>query len=283
MTLWALVRAFGFQFDGDTAAISAAAAVVFFPLGFQLHDALGAPSLPVIAVLMALVATTVAPFVAPQSLRPTGIAIITAAALALVSIALPPYTAANPRRLNILHVTDERRAQWTVNGLTPQLRRVAPFRADPEMFPWVPQAGFSTAPAPAVGAPLVQLSVDRDLRGASRTVVFAIRSQRAASRVALLFKTDATVESIRINGVVPPAMTRGKLSLAPGWHRAVVRGTEATVEVTMRSTRPIECIALDYVYGLPAAAWRLAAARGASAAVPSDDGDVTITMRHSRI
>jgi hypothetical protein len=131
--------------------------------------------------------------------------------------------------------------------------------------------------------PLVTVAVDRDERSPKRTIAWTVRSQRGASRVALFFRTDAAVDSIRINGIVPPPSTRGRSPFARGWHRAVVRGEHMTVEATMQSAEPIDVVALDYSYGVPPAAAPLIAARDASQAVQSDDGDLTVTVARQRI
>jgi hypothetical protein len=284
LSAWALVRAFGAHFDADVVIATTVAAVILFPFALSLYDGLGAPSLTIIAVLIAFVATTFAAFVVPIPSRIAATAFIAVVACIGISLSLAPYDSENPRRLNVLHVTDDGgKVRWAVNAPTAELGRAAPFRPDAALFPWLRRSTYQTAPAPSVGTPPVEVSIERDDRGAKRTVAWRILSQRAAPRVALLFRTDATIESIRINGRTPPPATRGSLPYAPGWNRAVVRGSEASVEVTMRVSRPIDFVALDYTYGVPPVAPPLIAARNASHGVPSDDGDVTITMRRGRI
>jgi hypothetical protein len=62
-----------------------------------------------------------------------------------------------------------------------------------------------------------------------------------------------------------------------------VRGaSDAVVELVLRDTAPIDAYAIDTSYGLPPAGATLARARDASLAVPTDDGDVSTTLRRVR-
>jgi len=110
---------------------------------------------------------------------------------------------------------------------------------------------------------------------------WTIHSTRAAQRVAIYFTGEPT--SIQINGVTPPPMTRGSLRFVKGWNRAVVRGSDAIVEVKMTKGTPVTYVAADYTYDSPPFAAPLIAARYASTAVPSDDGDMTITRQKGSI
>ncbi|MGZ7079080.1 MAG: hypothetical protein ACXVJT_06675, partial [Thermoanaerobaculia bacterium] len=283
LLIWSLVRAFGLQFEGDIALPAIAAAMVFFPLGLRLHDALGAPSLTVIAVLISLVLTTFAAFSISVSRWIAAIVSVALVASIVISLVLQPYDARHPRRSNVQYFSDGRSAYWIVNAPTSRLRGTAAFQRNSAILPWSRDSRFETAAAPIIGLPQVQLSVERDERLATRTILWRVRSQRMAPRVAIFFRTDAKVVSLRINGVTPPPLTRGSLPLASGWHRAVVRGSEATVEATLASNSVIDVIALDYTYGSPAAAGALVAARNASVAVQSDDGDIMTTATRARM
>ena len=88
-----------------------------------------------------------------------------------------------------------------------------------------------------------------------------------------------------IDGVVPPARTARYVDyLAPGWHRVAVRGAnEARIDLVLRDAAPIDAIVSDSSYGLPSEGTALARARTASTAVPSDDGDLTITTRRAKL
>jgi hypothetical protein len=79
--------------DTTIAALAATgSAVVIFPMGLLLYEALGGPLMPVIAVLIALVAVWIAPLF-------RGAVAVTALALvcAVIALALPAYTTEKPR------------------------------------------------------------------------------------------------------------------------------------------------------------------------------------------
>jgi hypothetical protein len=131
----------------------------------------------------------------------------------------------------------------------------------------------------------VELRVMRDERhGRQRTLVVALHSARGAPRVALILHAPSLV-SLRVNGVAPPPPTaRTRNYLADGWQRVGVRGaSDAVIELVLRDATPIDVIAIDTSYGLPPSGAALVAARTASLAVPSDDGDVSTTMRRVRL
>lgn len=276
LSLWALLRAFGVGFTGDIAIPAGVAAILFFPLGVLLHDALGAPSLLVVAILIALVATT---FAATLPRLPVGVSVavfIAIAACTLTSLALPPYDAQNPRRINVNYVADAASARWTVNRATPELQLAAPFHADADVYPWSKTA-VQSAPAAASALPVVQVAAIRK----DTFIRWTVHSPRGAQRVAIYFTGEPT--SIQINGVTPPPRTRGPILFAKGWNRAVVRGADAIIEVKLARGAQVTYIAADYTYDSPPAAAPLLAARNASTAVPSDDGDMTITRQRGSI
>ena len=82
---------------------SAAAAFVLFPLALFLYPALGKTSLVPIATMVALVFTTVAPWLEPRRLRLGASLALLAAVSAAATVAFPLYTAERPRRASIDH------------------------------------------------------------------------------------------------------------------------------------------------------------------------------------
>jgi len=85
------------------------AAIVIFPMGLLLYEALGGLLMSVIAVLIALVAVWIAPLVRGA------VAVLAAAVVcALIAMALPPYTTAKPRFERPAHV--EPKVQMTRSG-----------------------------------------------------------------------------------------------------------------------------------------------------------------------
>ena len=276
LSAWSLARAFGVVFPADAAIPAVAAAIVFFPLLIFLHDALGAPALLLIAVIVALVTSTFAASIEPLSIRVAAVGVVAIIAAIAVSLALPPYDSENPRRLNVNYVVDKESARWVVSRATPALRAAAPFRDDREVFPWS-RTPMQSAPAQPSPLPLVQIAGIRK----DTFIRWTIHSPRSAQRVAIFFKGEPT--SVQVNGVTPPPRTRGSLRSAPGWYRVIVRGSDAIIEVKFASGKPIAYVAADYTYAAPPSAAPLLAARNASTAVASDDGDMTLTLQRGSI
>lgn len=75
-----------------SAVAATGAAIVIFPMGLLLYDALGARLMSVIAVLIALVAVWIAPL-----FRGTAVVASLAVVSAIVALALPTYSAARPK------------------------------------------------------------------------------------------------------------------------------------------------------------------------------------------
>ncbi len=259
------------------------AGVLLLPITVSFYDALGRPVLPAIALIVALVTTTVAMVVR----RGSTAALVAAAILTIVAIALPPYTAQSPRRLSLHYVDDDGAKTWQADALSPALMNAATFANEPQSIaPWarVPVLTY-VAPASNVALQPVELRVMRDEHhGRQRTLVVALHSARGAPRVSLILHAPSLV-SLRVNGVAPPPPTpRTRNFFADGWQRVAVRGaSDATIELVLRDTTPIDAIAIDTSYGLPPSGAALIAARNASLAVPSDDGDVSTTMRRMRL
>src|SRR6185436_12097873 len=111
-----------------------------------------------------------------------------------------------------------------------------------------------------------------------------VHSPRGAPRVSLVFHAPS-LQSMTVNGVAPPPHTaRYANFLAPGWHRVAVRGaSEARIDLVLRDATPIDAIVSDASFGLPAAGAAVVRARAASTAVPSDEGDLTVTMRRTKL
>src|SRR5204863_2728796 len=121
---------------------SAVTAIVWFPVITALYDLIGRPSLGVIATLVALTATTFTPAVAPASpVRSALVAAMAAAAVLCIGmqILLPPFNPNWPRAISVQYLDDGLHPQWIVNGVTTELRKVAPFLLAPaDMYPWSP-------------------------------------------------------------------------------------------------------------------------------------------------
>jgi len=288
LAVCAIVRAArGADEGGLVIVCGAIAAVLHFPLAIALYDALGQLSLPATALDLALVATTFAPLLAAAELRRALLSAIWAGAAACIAMALllPPYTSEQPRRLSLRYVDDGRETRWEAEALTPPLHRSAAFDLKPHVVggEWLRRPGRTfAAPAPALHVPPVELRVlSRD----GNHVALLVRSPRGAPRVTLLFRAPS-LQSMTVDGVAPPPPTARHVDyLAPGWHRVAVRGaSEARVDLVLGdAAAPIDAIVSDASFGLPAEGAALARARNASAAVAWDEGDLTVTMRRTRL
>jgi hypothetical protein len=283
LAIGALLRSF--TDEGELAAPligSLAAGTVIFALALVGYDSLGAMSLPLIATFMAMATTTASPLLARLA-RPLATTAFAGTIICLIiGLALPPYTSESPRQITIAHQTDGKTTRWIANSATPAMRQAAQFESNPRVidawhrYDW-PQF---IAPAPALGAAPVEARIVGDTRKPMRVLTVALVSQRHAQSVSLTWRTRATVDSVRINGVVPPARSaRYRDDLAPQWHRVHVRGSSARIEIVMREVAPIEAIATDATFGLPPEGAALAQARDGSTAVTNQQGDLTLTTQ----
>lgn len=248
---------------------SAAAAIVMFPLGVVLYDALGGRLMIAVAIVIAAFATFLAPLFARW--RHAAVTAVAAVVFAVVAMLQPAFTAERPRHISIAWVDDPATGipQWTTRTLTERMQRAAAFeRAAASAVPW-PRAEWA-APAPRVDLPRVTLDAQRTANGARVRVV----SSRGANRLTLLVQ-GGSVRSV--NGVVPPPRpARFRTRVPAPWNIAVAHGvTEMVVDVA--GTGRLELFASDTSYGLPAAGAALARARNASSATPVHDGDLTVT------
>jgi hypothetical protein len=276
--------------DGLAAIICAsAAAIVLFPLGLALYDALGRPILPFVAVLIALVATTFAPLLAtvPNLGRPL-LASLAAGAIACIVMALiiPTHEANSPRHINVEYVDDGVAPRWQTDVLSSEIQRAAHFNPTPQQtYEWtVPPSRAFTAPAPSFGLPPAEIRILRDEHNAGqRHLVLQLHSARNAPRIALIFRTSSFATLRNVNGIVPPPMTRPRGGLALGWHRVSVRAPEAMIEIDLTRDEPVDAVIIDGSYGLPPAGATLAHARDASMAIPVQEGDLTTTIRRVRL
>jgi len=242
------------------------AAIIWFPFGVVLYDVLGRVSIIAIAFILALVATTFASLFArvPRGWCYGALAIVVVCLI--VTRVLPVATNEQPRRVTLTYLDDEARTQWIASA------PVADVNQPERLFPWygsaMPMYYFTRAPK----LPIAPVVITREANS------IRIRSQRNADRVSLI--VHATLPSIRVNGIAPPPQSaRFRPSVASGWTRVFVFGSEAVVDVG-RST-PVEVYGMDYSDSLPPEGHALEAARDAAKARASDSGDVTMTMRHT--
>jgi hypothetical protein len=263
VTICALARA---STTTISAVAAAAGSIVFFPIVILLYDALGGRMMTAIALLIAVLATLVAPLFA--RFRFAAIAAMLAVVSAVIALALPVVSHERPRGISLAYVDDATLTPvWVTQVLTPALQQAAQFApAAASLTPWYGGRQWS-APAPRIPIPRVEASATRS--GERVTVI--VRTPRQAKRMVLAVR-GGTVASV--NGIPPaprPARWRGAGDV---WKFAIANGVEEmTVELNARG--PVELIASDLSFGLPSPA--LTRARDASLAVPQHDGDVVIT------
>lgn len=257
-----------------TLAAAAVTAALWFPLAMMLHEMLGSAGLPPMAVAVAMVATTLLPLDLAVPRRAAVVAVVALAVSVGAARSLQPYTHEHPRKTNVVYFDDGSQARWLVSGPTETMRKAARLT----------EASFSTAPwstwpprywtTPAPDLPLPPVLIRRDGE------VIHVESQRGADRITVGIR--GRVGTLLIDGArVPPPPPRFRSSVAEGWSRVSVRGRRASIDVG--TLEAVEIAALDMTYGLPPAGMELVKARDASPARPSDDGDVTITMRRERL
>jgi hypothetical protein len=195
---------------------------------------------------------------------------------------LPAFNPSWPRAISVQYVEEGLRPQWLVDGVTPELSKVAPFMLAPaDMFPW------SATRVRAFMAPAPELSIDppeMDVARNDRKLTLSLRSVRKAPRLTLIFHAN-NVLSVTINGVRPPqGRPKYRLGFAPGWQLVTVRGvTEAEVEIALKSNEEVEAVLSDTSFGLPPQAGPIVRARDASIAVPSNNGDSVVVRRRMKL
>ena len=249
------------------------AAILIYPMGTMLYDALGGRLMMAIAVLIAVQATLFAP--AASRASTATLALLCALACTIAAMTQPAYDDAHPLQLSLAYVQEATAPPaWIAGSVTPSLAAFAKWApADPKLTPWAPWRSW-TAPAEPRGLPPAQMTAER---GATSTTIH-VRSPRNATRMRLIFRGDG-IGTIRVNGTsLAPRPARHRKDNDDGWKFALVSGSPVLdVELAVPSTSRIEAIAADYTYGLPQGNAAIERARADSPAVPSHEGDVTVT------
>ncbi|HEY0371074.1 MAG TPA: M28 family peptidase [Thermoanaerobaculia bacterium] len=236
-----------------SAIASAVAAILMFPLGLMLYDALGGPLMAAIAIILGVLATLFAPLFA--SMRAGVAVLILAIVCAIVAMLQPAYTSERPRRISLSHLDDGTPRWISSMQLTPSFQ---PFHDE------LRGDGFSL-PATSV-APRVQVSATRD----GERLVIRVHSARGANRLSLLLRGD--VELQRINGTaLPPRPARFREPFPRDVRRVTAHGVEELV-VECRARGKVSVSGSDVTYGVPQPAPQIAPAM-----IAVQDGFVTIT------
>lgn len=263
----------------------AVAGLLWWPVLLPLYNGLGGPILPLVAILVALVASGLAPFVVETARKSRLALFFVALALSLgtaVGTALtPPFSADGPQPLNLqLHLdADSGQSRWLARGnpLPAGLREKAPFQLGPA-FPWSPPyLGAHVAPAPAWTAPAPEVTVVADERvGENRRLRLRLRSLRGARVGVLALPAARKFATVTLDGK-PLELARqdqGYRILSS----ATLPPEGSEFELVFSGNDRLEVYAADQSAGLPPAGAPLLAARG-NLAVPFQDGDTTVVSR----
>jgi hypothetical protein len=189
----------------------------------------------------------------------------------VIALLQPAFTPERPQTVNLYYVDNSSAPTplWLTYDVTEPLAKVATFvPGDPKLTPWnygTPMA----APAPDLRLPCILVSGERTARG----VTIRATSQRNAGRISV-FVRGGTI--LRTNGVTPPPAARHRNRLADGWQVTNGSGVQELV-VEVEATGPVQVIASDTTFALPAEGAALIRARNASTATTIQDGDVTVT------
>lgn len=289
----------GWRRDLASMVPAVAAAIVGFSLITELYAALGAKLLPGVALLVALLLTTLLPIFGEVQERYSGVlngmlggSLGLAIVAAIAALLMPAYSAQAPERLNIEFVQDgdTGKAQWAVEAdsrrLPVSMQQAISFGSQAEKpFPWSHDPVF-LADAPHVDLPAPTLTVE-DLSGFGGKTTFRtqLRSQRGASIGSVLFPPSSGVEAVSINGHAVPQIAPLVLRWRNGWREydcLTMPGAGVEVGFTLPSTTAVDVYVADETYSLPLEGLFLQKARPGTAA-PSQDGDVTVVTRRVRI
>jgi hypothetical protein len=267
--------------------------VLALPLALPLYCALGADGLPLLTLLLIYSSFGLAALVAAagDGLQRALIAVsaLCLAAGVIVATLLPSHSSDSPQRLNLQYELDAStlRAQWIADPLAASmpasLLHAAPF------VPGAQSPAAAGAPAWLSAAPLLPLAAPQlTILGSERNAArlhyrIHVASARAAPIVTLAFAPDAQVTGLQL--MAAAALVGGTpRRLGNGWSRLRLFGVPpAGLELSFDASAAGFALQLmDESYGLPREARLLQLARP-RAAVPSQDGDVTLVTSVYRL
>ena len=277
----------------------AGAGIVLMRLLMEIYHALGVPALVALAVLTALLFTSVAPFCGDlrglygmRRLVMPWTPVLVGALSLLAAMVVPAYSAKFPERVNFQYVknADSGMANWVVQAESGRLPEPIPLatafrRSDRGFFPWDANPAFvADAPRTDLAAPTFTILESSEING-WRTYRALLRSERGAPFASILFPPGADVESVTVGGILQRTQTQRVRAYLHNWTAYSCAtmpptGVEASFSVPLGKT--IEVSALDESYELPPEGTFLLHARPLTAR-PSQSGDVTIVIRHVQL
>ena len=281
------------QLRSETASViacaihSAVCVLTTMPLVLLFYPGLGVMACGVIGALIALLVSTVAPYVAVRGRTRRVILIV--AALATVggvgiSLSVPTHDATAPDALLLTALHD--RGETTLLARTrgnnlPAIGGHWVSADSRKFFPTLVQTGglYSTSLPPLT---LAEPQIETRASGTDAVQHWTLRARgtAGAARLAISLHSPGTISNVRVNGEALALSPRVRRMLAKEWIRVSNR-TAAGEELVV--TLDVGGGALSgYVdqqsFGLPAAAASVAPKRSA-ALLPTDDGDTTIVRR----
>ena len=277
----------------------AAAGIVGFTPAILLYTGLGNTALILIAMLVAVLLTPLAPLCADlhgasglRGLALPWIPILATALATFAAIVVPVFSAKAPERVNVEYWLDADSgvAHWIVqpaSGRLPIPIGLADTfkRADHGAFPWDARAAFvADAPHLEFAAPTFTI-LESSQGDGKRNYRTLLRSERGAPFAAVFFPPETGIESVRVGGQALPVEAARFRQYYNGWSvyscpNMPMNGIEISFSAPVG--KPIEVIAADQSYSLPSDGAFLLQARPLTAR-PSQNGDVTIVSRRVQL
>lgn len=279
-----------------------ATGITGFGTALMLYDGLGVPSLPIVAVVVAVLLAPLLPLGADltnATLMPRlsipGLPVIATIALCFLAAVTPAFSAKSPERLNFQYLldADAGRAQWLAfpdsGSLPPSVRKAAKFHSDTQTLPWSRRRMFS-ARAPQLNlAPPIFTIQQSSVENGKHLYRMTLLSQRGAHDVAVLFPPGSGIESVSMDGVPIASETDRRSGGRPAvssylngwtWYDCdTLPPNGVTLSFTLPVGKPVTVFVADKSFGLPADGKFLLTARP-NTATASQDGDVTLVGRH---
>ena len=271
-----------------------ATSITGFGTALMLYNGLGVPSLPMSAVVVAMLFAPLLPLGADLSnatlmprLSIPGLPIIATIALCFLAAVAPAFSAKAPERLNIDYWldADAGRAEWLAvpdSGRLPgALRNAGKFREGESPLPWSRAKTFAArAPKLNLAPPIFTIQQSSAANG-RRSYRMLLVSERDAPEATVLFPPNSGIESVRVEDVPIGPESPREARFLNGWmaYRCdTMPPNGVTLNFTLPAGKPVTVFVIDKTFKLPDDAKSLVAARPANT-TPSQDGDVTLVSR----
>jgi hypothetical protein len=273
--------------------------MVGFPLALLLYQGFGGRALPLIAVVVGLLLSPLAPLCADVQ-RARGLSLLalpwfagaTMLLASFAAIVVPAFSAKAPEHVNLQYVqeADSGTSQWVIypasTHLPEPIRLATNFRAQESgAFPWIPDPAFF-APAPHVEvAPPTFTILESSELPARRRYRALLRSERGASEALVMFPANSRIDSVQAADEPVQSQTDSVRQSQKGWYSydfyaMPAKGVE--LSFTLPVGKPVEVYVLDVTYALPLEGMFLLKSRPLTA-TPFGEGDCTIASRRVQL